>query len=237
MPLGVDLSDIQAVGSAMTFVNLLTGYKVVTLDQVMHYQELMNSYGVEVDVESSTWLLSVLTQSTEESLLVQVNQTFDTFIDAQKGGLTLFKLLVDKIDHRSFESTQALINFITEFKLVNFDGEDISLAAAHFKAVVCLLPSASIPPNILEYFLNGMSMCSSNEFKETCRSQLGFISNPKYINWAHGRDLLSQLDLFATTLKAKYRALSTLKKWDGLLHKGSIFWVNHWDSTPSHSSP
>ena len=54
------------MGSATTFGNLLTGYKVVTLDQVMRYQELVNSYGVEVDVESSTWLLSVLTQSTEE---------------------------------------------------------------------------------------------------------------------------------------------------------------------------
>jgi hypothetical protein len=62
----VDLSDIQAVGSAMTLVNLLSGYKVVTLNQFMRYQELMNSYGVEVDVESSTCLLSVLPQSTEE---------------------------------------------------------------------------------------------------------------------------------------------------------------------------
>jgi hypothetical protein len=66
----VDLSDIQAVGTATTFVNLLTGYKVATLDQVMRYQELVNLYGVEVDVESSTWLLNVLTQSTEKSLLV-----------------------------------------------------------------------------------------------------------------------------------------------------------------------
>ena len=167
IPVGVDLSDILAMGTATTFVNLLTGYKVVTLDQVMHYQELVNLHGVEVDVESRTWLLNVLTQSTEESLLVQVKQTFDTFSDAQKGGLTLFKLLVDKIDQRIFESTQALINSITEFKLANFDGENVSLAAARFKAVVRLLPSASIPPNILEYFLNGMSMCSSDEFNSS----------------------------------------------------------------------
>ena len=150
IPLGVDLSDIQAVGSAMTLVNLLSGYKVVTLNQFMRYQELMNSYGVEVDVESSTCLLSVLPQSTEDSLLVQVKQTFDTFSNAQKDGLTLFRLLVDGIDHRSFESTRALINFITEFKLANFDGKIISLAAACFKAVVRLLPSASIALNILE---------------------------------------------------------------------------------------
>ena len=156
----------------------------------MRYQELVNSYGVEVDVESSTWLLSVPTQSTQESLLVQVKQTFDTFSDAQKGGLTLFKLLVDRIDHYSFESTQALINFITEFKLANFDSDSVLLAAACFKAVVCLLPSASIPPNILEYFLNGMSACSSNKFKETCMSQLGFISNPMYVDRAPGCDFI-----------------------------------------------
>jgi len=50
----------------------------------MHYQELINSYSAQVDVESGTWLLSILTKYTEESLLVQIKQTFDTFSDAQK---------------------------------------------------------------------------------------------------------------------------------------------------------
>lgn len=38
---GMDLSDVSAVGSADTFVNLLKGYKMVTLDQVVQYQTLL----------------------------------------------------------------------------------------------------------------------------------------------------------------------------------------------------
>jgi hypothetical protein len=196
---------------------------MVTFDQVAHYQALVNTHGVEVDVESSTWLLSVLTKSTEAALPGQVKQTYDTLQDSEKGGLTLFKLLVDRIDHRSFESSQALINFITGFQLLNFDGEHVPTTIARFKAVVCLLPTASIPPNIIEYFLNGMSACSSEDFREVCRLQLGFLSNPIYSDWALGRDLLTQLDRFTTTLEGKNSALSTLQKWDGSSHKASVF--------------
>ena len=151
----MNLSDVQAVGTAVTFVNLFMRYNTVTLFQVMCYQELVNFCSVEVDVESSTWLLSVLTKSTEKAFLVQVKQTFDTFSDAHKCSLTLFNFFLDRINNCSIESTQALINFIPEFKLANFVGKNISIAAAHFKAAVCLLPTAFIPPHLLEYFLNG----------------------------------------------------------------------------------
>ena len=89
---------------------------------------------------------------------------------------------MDRIDHRSFASTQALLNFITGFQLANFDGENVPLATACFKSAARLLPMASIPLNMLEYFLNGMSVGLSDNFKETCRSQLVFISNPIYTN-------------------------------------------------------
>jgi len=184
IPIDVDLTDVSTVSTSEAFVNLLTGYKTVSFEKLALYQELINTFCVEVDVESSTWLLQVLIQSTESSLLVQVKQTYDTLPDAQKGGLTLFKLLVDRIDHRSFESTQALLNFLTGFQLSNFDGENVPLATARFKAVVRLLPTAAIPPNLLEYFLNGMAVCASDDFKDACKSQLGFISNPIYSDWA-----------------------------------------------------
>jgi hypothetical protein len=71
---------------------------------------------------------------------------------------------MDRIDYRSFESMQTLIKFITGFQLVHFDSEHVSTAIARFKAVVRLLPTAAIPPNILVYFLNVMSSCSYEEF-------------------------------------------------------------------------
>lgn len=140
--------------------------------------------------------------------------------------LSLFKLLIDRIDHCSFESIQALINFCPTFHLVNFAGENVSVLTACFKVVVRHLPSASIPPNVIEYFLNGMSACSSDDFKEDCTSYLGFVSSHIYTDWSKGRNLLSQLDCYASTPDANYATLSNLQKRDGFLHKASIFWLD-----------
>lgn len=80
----MDPFDVSAVGSADNFFNLLTGYKTVTFDQVIHYQDLVITFGVDVDVKTSTWLLHVFIKSTEESLSVQVKQTYGTPPDSTK---------------------------------------------------------------------------------------------------------------------------------------------------------
>ena len=78
-----------------------------------------------------------------------------------------------------------------------------------------------------------MAVCASENFKEACKSQLGFISNPIYTDWAAGWDLLSQLDCFAAMLEAKYAALSTLQKWDGSHRKASVFKADQYGSSSS----
>ena len=99
--------------------------------------------------------------------------------------------------------------------------------------MVRLLSTAAISPNRLEYFLNGMAVCASDNFKEACKPQLGLISNPIYMDWAIGWDLLSQLDHFAASLETKYVALSTLQKWDSSHQKASVFKANHRGSSSS----
>ena len=122
--------------------------------QVLSYQEMVNSYGLDVDVEHSKWLLNVLTKTTKAPLLVEVTQSFDTFFDAQMDGLSLFNLLLNlnKIDHHCFEPTQALINLINEFKLTNYDCTNVHVATSRLKTVVCLLLTSSIHPNLVKYF-------------------------------------------------------------------------------------
>jgi hypothetical protein len=48
----------------------------------------------------------------------------------ERGGLTFFKTVVDKISTNSFEFLQAGVNYITGFKLSNFAGENVLIASS-----------------------------------------------------------------------------------------------------------
>mgnify|MGYP006221336775 CR=1 FL=1 len=72
----------------------------------------MNKWLTDIDVESCGWALQVLELSTTPTLVVQIKQLFDILPPNQQDGLTLFKLLVDKLDLKTFENTKLLQDYI-----------------------------------------------------------------------------------------------------------------------------
>jgi hypothetical protein len=92
-----EFHDHRAVASSPC-ADLLTDYKTIPLGAVLRYQAFVNEWRSDVDVESCDWALQVLKLSTAPTLLVQIKQSFDILPKTQQGGLTLFKLLVDKLD-------------------------------------------------------------------------------------------------------------------------------------------
>jgi hypothetical protein len=111
-----EFHDHRAVASAST-VDLLTHYKAIPLGAVLKYQAFVNEWQSDIDVESCDWALQVLELSTVPTLLVQIKQSFEILPKTQQGGLTLFKLLVDKLDAKTFENTKLLQDYITSFCL------------------------------------------------------------------------------------------------------------------------
>jgi hypothetical protein len=223
MPLVSDYSDLHQVAQATEFVDLFDTHTSVPAAQVHQYQALINVHGSSVDAESCEWLLSVLEKSTAPSLLQQVKQAYDSLPSVQRGGLSLYKLVMDRIDLRSFESIQGLVSFLSGFDLRSFDGENVPIATSRFKAVMMALPASSVPANVLEFYLHGMAQASSEEFKEVCSSLRGSINNPMYMEWAYRRPIAFQFDSFAGTLLAKYESLCAVNKWSGVDRKASAF--------------
>jgi hypothetical protein len=219
-----EFQDHQAVASAPR-VDLLTQYKTVPLGAVLKYQAFINEWRSDVDVESCDWALQVLELSTAPTLLVQIKQSFDILPKTQQGGLTLFKLLVDKLDAKTFEYTKLLQDYITSFRLDRIPGENVSLGSSCFKAAAKMLSKSDLPTDILQHYLRGMAACGNEEFKSICSSQLGFLSTPMYEEWSLGRahDILVQLDVFATKLESKYEALKASKVWSGTTRPDSSF--------------
>ena len=127
--------------------------------------------------------------------------------------MTLFKLLVDKLDSKTFENTKLLQDYITSFRLDRFPGENVALGSSCFKAASKMLARPDLPTGLIQHYLRGMSDCGNKEFRSICSAELGFLSTPMYEEWVlhTSPDPLVQLDSFAAKLESKYEALKASK--------------------------
>ena len=143
----------------------------------------------------------------------------------EQGGVVLAKLLLDRIDHRSFEGNQALLVFLSTFNICNFSGEDVSLATTRFKAAAHVLPKGDRSTDLVTFYLNGLAQASCSKFVLVVNAQIGFLSMPVAQDWASKFQncLLQQLDEVANTCVAKYEMLRQTGEWSGANNKNSVF--------------
>lgn len=192
MPDCDDLLDYQELQKCTTSKDL-TNVEVcrdTELDSVCQYMELINRDGSSVDVETSEWIQVKLEKSTETVLLQQVKQSLLELPIKRRGGITLWKLIVDAIKSHSFEYTQALQNFITNFDIRSIDGENVPVGTTRFKAAVSGLGS-NVPNNAIYCYLLGMSKASNKEFKLLCNSRIGFVQSAWYKRLCRGTSIYS----------------------------------------------
>ena len=128
IPMVTDMWDETQMVQCRAFTNVLTNYASVPLDTVVDYQHLLNVRGFDEDIESNDWLQQVLEQSTDANLLIQVKQTIDSYTSEQRGGVLLYKLIVDRIANPSYEFIKVGVKWIENFKLSNFEGENVPIA-------------------------------------------------------------------------------------------------------------
>ena len=210
----------------------------VPLETVKQVQAFINIYGSDIDVETSLWVFRVLELSASKEVLIQVKQTYAVLPPAQQGGLTLFKLITDKIDARSFEGTQAILLFLSTFDILKFDGEDVGIATTRFKAAARVLPKQDRPSDTVLYYLRGMAKASCEDFRTLVNAQIGFVSMPIAKEWSlsKGLCLLAQLDEVANPLVARYEVLKTAGTWSGAQNKASVFRASDRPRLPPSSS-
>jgi hypothetical protein len=192
------------------------------------FQAFVTRYLSDGDVESSNWVKQKLDNSVEPNLLVQVKQRFDKLPITQQGGLTLWKLLVDTLYANSYENKTLIVNFLTNQKLSNTPGHDVSIAATCFIAAARSLDPCDLPSLLVQDFLRCMSDCRVEDFTDTVRAYKGAIK----IQDNSTVDQLSQLDIIAAKLTAEYRTLLKKKEWIDAGSKSSAFKI-----TPTPKNP
>ena len=108
---------------------------------MLQYQAFVNEWRSDIDVERCNWALQVLELSTIPTLLVEIKQLLDILPKTQQGGLTLFKLHVNKLDAKTktFENT----------KLFRITLQDFVLTVFLVKMCPLVLPASRLLPNAL----------------------------------------------------------------------------------------
>jgi hypothetical protein len=218
MPDVSDFSDIDVVCAAPR-INLLEDYRKVSWESVLEYQRFVTLYLSDADVESSLWVRKKLDNSVDDSLLVQIKQRFDKLPKVQRGGITLWKLLVDTLYANSFENKTLIVNYLTNHKLSDTPGHDVSMSYSCFVAAARSLDERDLPSDIVDRYLKSMLDCNVEEFVDVVRAFKGVVQTQDRSKI----DAIAQLDLISAKLVAKYRSLLKLKEWIGVGAKDSAF--------------
>jgi hypothetical protein len=233
-----DMWDERQLKRCKVWTNVLTNYQSLDLETVKEYQALVNSHGLDVDLESSEMLFKVLEKSTEITLWQMLKQTYLTWHPAEQGGVSMFKLLMDKLDNPSFEQLQNGVNYIISFKLSDTPGENVPHAIVRFTAVVKSLPSTSIPPKTVNFFLEGMLRCGNEDFKDVVKAQRGILLTIAGKQLAR-EPVLVQLEIVGSPLVEKYNALVSTNEWGAVATKASAFRTSAYKNTspPNEKQP
>lgn len=122
----------------------------------------------------------MLEKSILSELLIQLKQSYDMLSPSCHGGLTLFKLLVDKLDAKTYKNTKLLQNYITSFCFDAIPGKSVATGTVCFKTAAKMLALFLLPTDLIQRFIQGISFSSNGEFKSTCTVQLGFTESPMF---------------------------------------------------------
>ena len=152
------------------FINILEKWDGVDLKECARWTLFMNGMASDEDIESDTWAQVIMSKSMDDDLLGSVMDEFDRLEEEEQSAVTMFKIMIDIMVIRNQEALDALQTFIKDFDIRAYDGQNVSKAASHLKAVLRAL-GKDIPANAARSIVNGMAML-------IIRSSKTFVQHP-----------------------------------------------------------
>ncbi|KAL7469538.1 hypothetical protein ACHAXS_009799 [Conticribra weissflogii] len=226
VPLPFDSANaVRSASSATSYLNLFESFDKVSLETARAWQKFLNEHAGDDDVESGEWALELIHKSTSKDLLIQVSQDFDRLPSVEQGAITFFIMLMNRIVTKTHAVTASLQNYIVNFSIRKFDGENVVVASKHLKAVAGALDIADLPTNMISCVLRGFGQASNQEFAQLCASEAALAHSAIMIKALGTVSPLDHLFMVLDSLNTKYRELCTSDDWSGVNHQGSSFAV------------
>ena len=216
IPLVFNISDVNSVATSPGFVNSILAWKDLQDDDCYHWQQFLNLYGSEVDIESDQWMEEFLRASMEQTLKDEVISDFDELSKEHRGAVSLFRCMVNRMVTKNEESRRNLEKWLQDFSLASFSGENVTKACLRIKAVANAIGHDKLPSDVVTRVLNGMATASTDEFSQVCHTQIAMMNNSVLKTMMKVTSLHKQLVSILSDLEVKYLELLGAKKWKGV---------------------
>ena len=216
IPLVFNISDVNSVTTSPGFVNSILNWKDLHDEDCYRWQQFLNLYGSTVDIESDQWMEEFLRASMEMTLKDEVISDFDELPKDSRGAVSLFRCMVNRMVTKNEESRRNLEQWLQDFTLASFSGENVTKACLRIKAVINAIGHDRLPSDVVTRVLNGMSTALTNEFCQVCHTQIAMMNNSVLKSMMKATSLHKQLVSILSDLEVKYLELLGAKKWKGV---------------------
>ena len=118
----------------------------------------------------------VLLKTMEADLQSEIFSSMEEVDEAQRGSITMFWLIAQRIMDRNQEAKTVMLAYVTKSNIRNIDGQHVPTAALRLHAICCALGS-DVPPNAVCCVLDGMKHANNDAFKCICETNSALLSN------------------------------------------------------------
>lgn len=155
----------------------------------------------------------------DKTLRAEVESDMNNISSSKRGSITTLRCIIKRMVIKNQESLDALEDYIKNFDITKFPGENVPIACLRLKAVAKALGTNDLPKNVIRKVLDGFSKSSTKSFNEFCASQNALRRGSLAQDIVKNTSLYSQLVGLLTDLENSYLELVGANLWAGVGHK------------------
>jgi hypothetical protein len=184
------------------------------------WQDFLLRYGSNEETTSDNWLEDLLLLLMEPTLRTEVESNIVSMPRQQRGSITTLRCIIKRMVMINQEAKDALENYIKDFDVTKFPGENVPTACLCLMAVARSLGDGDLPSNTICKVLEGFSKSSTKSFNEFCTSQIALRRGSLAQDIIRNTLLYCQLVSVLTDLENSYLELIGGNLWAGVGHPG-----------------
>jgi hypothetical protein len=135
IPQDVDLSKPTVIVKARHFKNAIDDWQSLEDKDYFEWQEFLLHYGSHEETTSNNWLNNVLLLSIEMTLQAEVESDIISIPKEQRGSISTLRCIIRRMVMKNQEAKDALENYIRDFDITKFPGENVPTACLRLNAV------------------------------------------------------------------------------------------------------
>ena len=216
IPQNVELSAPNIVAKARTFKNAIDDWKSLEDKDYFEWQEFILRYGSFEDTTSDSWIDDVLFLSMDKTLRIEVESDITNIHPRQCGSISTLRCIIKRMVMKIQEAKDALENYICNFDITKFPGENVPTACLRLNAVAQARGDEDLPSNTICKVREGFSISSTISFNDFCSSQIALRCSSIYLDMVKKSSLQSQLSILLGDIETNYLDLVGGNKWESI---------------------